>query len=187
MKQLRIIAGNLKGRQVKPVPGKQTRPTSDKVKEAVFQIIGPFFEGGECLDLFAGSGSLGIESISRGMDKAIFIDKNPKAIHTINKNRKDLEIEQQTEVYCTDAYRALQAVAKRHITFDLILIDPPYGKFNYNHLLNKIEKLNLVAKDGVIYCEHTAREQLDTLGESFTVIKQSTYSNTIGITIYKKE
>src|SRR5690625_2707594 len=90
---MRVIAGSLKGRKFKAVPGKQTRPTADKVKESIFQIIGPFFDGGTCLDLFAGSGSLGIEAMSRGMEQVVFIDKQPKAIHIINENRKTMRIE----------------------------------------------------------------------------------------------
>lgn len=186
-KCLRIIAGKMKGRQVKPVPGKTTRPTSDKVKEAIFQMIGPFFDGGLCLDLFAGSGSLGMEAISRGMDKAIFIDKNHQAIHTINKNINDLKIIEQTEVYRTDAYRALQAAAKRKLTFDLILMDPPYKKVNYNALLKEIISLDLAAKKSIIYCEHSASEQLESFDEWFIIKKQIVYGGTIGITIFERQ
>src|SRR5699024_12217961 len=115
---MRVIAGELKGRRLEAVPGKQTRPTSDKVKEATFQMMGPFFNGGRCLDLFAGSGSLGIEAISRGMDYAVFIDKQSKAIHTIYKNIKTMKIEEQTEVARMDAFRALKVTQKNKAKFD---------------------------------------------------------------------
>ncbi|ASK63602.1 16S rRNA (guanine(966)-N(2))-methyltransferase RsmD [Virgibacillus phasianinus] len=183
---MRVVAGNLKGRQVKAVPGNQTRPTTDKVKEAFFQIIGPFFEDGSCLDLFAGSGSLGIEAISRGMEHAIFVDKQSKAIQTIHENIKDLQLEERTEVFRTDAFRAMQAAAKRELKFNLVLLDPPYKKVDYGELLNELAKLDLVDQHGYIYCEHDQRENLPETHPTFTVIKQSSYGGTIGITLYQK-
>ena len=101
---MRVIAGEHNGRQLPPVPNRLTRPTTDKVKEALFQIIGPFFEGGQALDLFAGSGGLGIEALSRGLDHCVFVDKHPKAIQTIYENLKSLNIEEQAEVFRTDAF-----------------------------------------------------------------------------------
>src|SRR5690625_944768 len=83
---MRIISGTNRGLKLKAVPGKNTRPTSDKVKESLFNMIGPYFSGGTCLDLFAGSGSLGLEAISRGIEHATFIDKNGLAIKTIHDN-----------------------------------------------------------------------------------------------------
>ena len=147
---MRVIAGELKGRRLEAVPGKQTRPTSDKVKEAIFQMMGPFFYGGKCLDLFAGSGSLGIEAISRGMDFAVFIDKQPKAIHTIYKNIKTLKIDERTEVARMDAFRALKVTQKNKVKFDLIIIDPPYDKFNYTEILNEIMKRELLSDGGMV-------------------------------------
>src|SRR5699024_9501809 len=109
---MRVIAGFHKGRQLEAVPGKTARPTSDKVKEAAFQIMGPFFEQGACLDLFAGSGALGIEALSRGMEKGIFVDEHPKAIHTINQNLRTLRLEGNAEVYRTESVQALNAAAR---------------------------------------------------------------------------
>lgn len=182
---MRVIAGNLKGRQLKAVPGSSTRPTTDKVKEAVFQMIGPFFDGGKVLDLFAGSGSLGIEALSRGMDYGVFVDKHPKAIHTINENLKSVQLEQSTEVYRAEAHRALKAAAKRELKFDLILLDPPYGKVNYEELLSDIVKLDLINSGGNIYCEHDFSEKLPSKLDNLETVKKDRYGGTIGITIYK--
>lgn len=182
---MRIIAGELKGRQLKAVPGKHTRPTTDKVKEAVFQVIGPYFQGGTMLDLFAGSGSLGIEAISRGMTHGIFVDKYPKAIHTIYENIKLVKIEHKTEVFRADAFRAIHAAAKRGLQFDLILLDPPYGKVSYGKLLNEIVKVQLIKQDGIIYCEHDIAEKLTVQHDHFSIVKQENYGGLIGITIYK--
>ncbi len=183
---MRVIAGDLKGRQLKAVPGKSTRPTTDKVKEAVFQIIGPFFQEGLCLDLFAGSGSLGIEAISRGMEKCVFVDKHPKAIHTIHQNLKSFKIEQKAEVFRADAHRALHAAAKRGLQFELIFLDPPYGKVDYMKFLDSIVALKLLHPNGIIYCEHDSSENLPEEHDNFVLIKQDNYGGTIGITIYKK-
>lgn len=183
---MRVIAGFHKGRQLEAVPGKITRPTSDKVKEAVFQIIGPFFERGFCLDLFAGSGALGIEALSRGLDKGIFVDKHPKAIHTINENIRKLKLEDNAEVFRADSFRALDAAAKRGLQFDLILLDPPYQKVSYERLLEEIGQLQLLTKNGMIYCEHNASEQLPGEARDLYIMKQETYNDTTGITIYKR-
>lgn len=181
---MRVIAGDLKGRRLEAVPGKQTRPTSDKVKEAAFQIMGPFFYGGRCLDLFAGSGSLGIEAISRGMDYTVFIDKQSKAIHTIYKNIKTMNIEEQTEVARMDAFRALRVTQKNKATFDLIMIDPPYEKIDYPNVLEEIIKQGLINDGGMIYCEHGTSEDLPENIQGLQVIRQISYGQTTGITIY---
>lgn len=182
---MRVIAGELKGRQLKAVPGKTTRPTSDKVKEAIFQVMGPFFEGGACLDLFAGSGSLGIEALSRGMNHAVFIDKHQAAIHTIYENLKSMKVEEKAEVFRADALRAIKKTAKRDLQFDLILLDPPYKKVNYELFLNEIVQLQLLKKNGIIYCEHDMSEQLPVDNDHFNMMKQENYGGTVGITIYK--
>jgi 16S rRNA (guanine966-N2)-methyltransferase len=182
---MRVIAGKRKGKPLKAVPGKSTRPTTDKIKEAVFQAIGPFFDGGLVLDLFAGSGSLGIEALSRGMAKAIFIDKEGKAIHTIKENLSVAKLEDQAEVYRNDASRALKILAKRELRFDLILLDPPYKKVNYIQLLDNILQNNLLREDGLIYCEHSPEDQVPKESTHLKVVKEETYSNTIAVTIYR--
>lgn len=184
---MRVVAGVHKGRQLKAVSGQTTRPTTDKVKEAVFQVLGPFFEQGICLDLFAGSGSLGIEALSRGMEKGIFVDKHPKAIHTIHDNLKTLKLDDKVEVFRAEAFRAMNAAAKRRLQFDLILLDPPYGKISYEKLLNEVDNLQLLRENGMIYCEHDISEELPGNDRRFSIIKHDHYGGTIGITIYKKK
>lgn len=184
---MRVIAGVHKGRQLKAVSGKSTRPTTDKVKEALFQVIGPYFKGGAVLDLFAGSGSLGIEALSRGMEQAIFVDKYPKAIHTIHENLKSMKLKETSEVFRTDALRAIHAAAKRGLQFDLIFLDPPYKKVNHETLLTEVVQLQLIKQNGFIYCEHDASENLPKQHEHFSLVKQENYGGTIGVTIYKNE
>lgn len=183
---MRVIAGELGGRKFKAVPGKVTRPTSDKIKEAAFQMMGPFFQGGKCLDLFAGSGSLGIEAISRGMNFTVFIDKQSQAVHTINENIKAMRIEDKTEVTRMDAFTALRIFAKNNGSFDLILIDPPYEEIDYNDLLNEIMERQLLNENGLIYCEHSPKKELLENLSGLHRIKQVNYGGTTGVTIYKR-
>ncbi|TMN23476.1 16S rRNA (guanine(966)-N(2))-methyltransferase RsmD [Lentibacillus cibarius] len=184
---MRVVSGLHRGRQLKSVPGKIARPTTDKVKEAIFQVLGPYFRQGACLDLFAGSGALGIEALSRGMEKAIFVDKHPKAIHTINENIRMLQLENNVEIFKSDAFNALNGAAKRGLQFDLILLDPPYYKVNYAKLLGKVTELDLLHDDGMIFCEHDATEDMAMTDERYEVLKRKLYGETTGITIYKKK
>lgn len=184
---MRVIAGIHKGRQLKAVPGKDTRPTTDKVKEAVFQILGPFFQGGSCLDLFAGSGSLGIEALSRGMETCVFVDKHPKAIQTVRENVSMLKLNDHVEIFRAEAYRALSAAGKRGLSFDLIFLDPPYNKVDYLELIESIEKEQLLRSGGVIYCEHDANDILPETLPGFSMKKHTNYGGTIAITIFQKE
>lgn len=158
---MRVIAGEFRSRQLKSVDSKLTRPTTDKNKENMFNIIGPYFDGGICLDLFAGSGGLGIEAISRGMDFLYSVDKQYKAFQVIKENIKLLKIEDRTQVYKMDYQLALKQLSSLNIKFDLVILDPPYGlKINKkiidylyeNHMLNNgciivLEDLNEEAFD----------------------------------------
>ncbi|TCT26892.1 16S rRNA (guanine966-N2)-methyltransferase [Melghiribacillus thermohalophilus] len=182
---MRVISGTLKGRQIKPVPSRMTRPTADKVKEAMFQIIGPFLDGGLVLDLFAGSGNLGIEALSRGAERTIFVDRHPRAIQTIYENIRNLHIQDQAEVYKTDAFRALKAASKRGLMFDYIFLDPPYEKCSYTALFEAILNHTLIHSESIIICEHTADEQLPEEFGKLAAFKSEIYGKTTGITLYR--
>lgn len=183
---MRVIAGSCKGRPLKSVPGKTTRPTTDKVKEAMFNMIGPYFEGGIGLDLFGGSGSLGIEALSRGLDKVIFVDKDSKAIETIKQNVEQCNVTKKAEIYRNDANRALKALSKRDIIFSFIFLDPPYKISELEALIEKLDRLELLSSDGKIIVEHGMERILpETIG-SLSKIRSETYGSTIGISIFEK-
>src|SRR4051812_39217642 len=152
---MRVVSGSSKGKALKAVPGNSTRPTTDKVKEALFNMIGPYFDGGIGLDLFAGSGGLGLEALSRGLDKVIFIDREPRAIQTIYENIKACKFEEKAEVYRNDADRAIKPLVKREIKFDYVFLDPPYKKQELVHLMEKMNQQDLVKVDGIVVCEHS--------------------------------
>ncbi|CAM3694741.1 16S rRNA (guanine(966)-N(2))-methyltransferase RsmD [Mesobacillus zeae] len=180
---MRVVSGDLKGRGLKAVPGNSTRPTTDKVKESLFNIIGPYFSGGTGLDLFAGSGGLGIEGLSRGLEKVIFVDLDGKAIATINENIKLCGLEDRSEVYRNDAARALKALKKRDIAFDYVFLDPPYKKQQLIRLMEMMDNASLVAEGGVIVCEHASDISLPEMVGSMKQSRHEEYG-IIGITIY---
>ncbi|ENH98347.1 methyltransferase [Gracilibacillus halophilus YIM-C55.5] len=183
---MRIIAGDKKGHTLQTITGKQTRPTTDKVREALFQMIGPFFDGGKCLDLFAGSGSLSFEAISRGMNHAIMIDQYPKAVSILHRNAKQLNMEDHVEIYRNDARRALKAVSKRNLCFDIIFLDPPYAKGYYGQMIEQIHTLRLLTTDGMIVCEHSIDEYMNLDHSAFFEWKRVEYGDTTALTILKK-
>lgn len=181
---MRVVSGQCKGRPLKAVPGVSTRPTTDKVKESIFNIIGPYFEGGVALDLFAGSGGLGIEALSRGIERAVFVDREYKAVTTVRGNLQACNYLDRAEVYKNDSERALKALIKREMTFDLIFLDPPYKKQKLVDLLTVIADNNLITSNGIIVCEHSddveLPEQISTLSkwrhENYGIISISIYS-----------
>lgn len=184
---MRVIAGAKKGRVLAAVPGAATRPTTDKVKESIFNILGsPYYEGGVGLDLFAGTGALGIEALSRGMEKMIFIDHHPKAIQVIKENLSKLDLLQQSEVYKNDALRALKAIMKRQLSFNLILLDPPYASQKLHQILVSINDHKLLKKDGFIVVETAKNTPLPPQVGTISLWKQHQYGD-IEIRLYKGE
>lgn len=123
---LRIIGGAFKGRSLKTPKVSTTRPTQGMLREAVFNICQNVIEGARFLDLFAGSGAMGIEAISRGAGQATFVEQNRQAIACIKENIAAFEIEGQTQIIALDAVRALHSLAKQGSKFDLVYVDPPY-------------------------------------------------------------
>jgi 16S rRNA (guanine966-N2)-methyltransferase len=125
---MRVIAGRLGGRRLQAPPGRVTRPTSDRVREAVFAMLGSV-EGARVLDLFAGTGALGIEALSRGARSAVFVERDAGALRALNANLEALAIAPETvEVRRADALQALRTASARQETYDLLFIDPPYGR-----------------------------------------------------------
>lgn len=181
---MRIIAGDFKGRPLSAVPGKGTRPTTDKVRESIFNMIGPYFEGGTVLDLYAGTGGLGIESLSRGMDKAIFIDIDPKAITVIKENVSSFRLDHQVEIYRTDSNRALKALNKRGLQFDLVFLDPPYAKQKIAEEIQLLQDYHLLMPDASIVAEHDAEVDLPEEIGRYAKVRFVTYGDTT-VSIYE--
>lgn len=182
---MRIVAGTFRSRGIKAVDGDSTRPTTDKVKEAIFSRIGPYFDGGVMLDLFGGSGNMGLEALSRGMDTIYFSDVSHKAIATIKENIRTLGVESHCIVRKTDFMQMLSMCAKDGVQFDLIYLDPPYKKQQIAKILQYIEEQNLLKESGDIICESLKEDDFaDTYGSLYKV-KDTTYGIT-RITYYTR-
>ena len=182
---MRVISGSAKGHVLKAVPGQSTRPTTDKVKEAIFSMIGPYFDGGIVLDLFAGTGGLGIEALSRGMDQAIFVDTNQESIRVVRHNLSVTNLSEQSEVYRNDAQRALKALIKRNLTFHLVMIDPPYKMRVIESIIQLLHNGNLLNHKAIIVCEHDSKVELPLEIADIRVIRNTVYGDT-AITVYEK-
>lgn len=183
---MRVIAGKFKSRQLKSVDSSLTRPTTDKNKENLFNMIGPYFNGGICLDLFGGSGGLGIEAISRGIEELYTVDKQYKAFLTIKENIKLLKIKDNAHVYKMDYQKALDQFADEQLKFDLVFLDPPYSmKINQKILSYMIEK-DMLNDDCLIVIEDLNEEVFEII-EPFVLKKQQSYGiTTLQIIKYKE-
>lgn len=181
---MRVVSGSARGRNLKAVPGTGTRPTTDKVKEALFSMIGPYFDGGTALDLFAGTGGLGIEALSRGMDHAVFVDLEYKSIEIVRANLKTTGFEDKAEVYKNDAERAIKALAKREIKFDLVFLDPPYRLKNGDKLMESMDLLDLLADEATVVLEYDSSFSYPASFGKFTEVRKAVYGETT-LSIYR--
>ena len=169
---LRVVAGEFGGRPLKTLEGKTTRPTTDKVKGAIFNMIGPFFDGGRVLDLFSGSGSLAIEAVSRGMSSAVLVEKDRRAQAIIQENIKMTKSEKQFQLLKMDAVRALTQLTGQ---FDLVLLDPPYAKEQIVANITQLEEQGLLSEDVMLVCETDKGVDLPEEVSNFGIWKQKTY------------
>lgn len=183
---MRVVSGSAKGRPLKSVPGSGTRPTTDKVKEALFSMIGPYFEGGAVLDLFAGTGGLGIEALSRGMDSAVFVDMEPQSIDTIRANLKATKLEERSQVYRNEAGRALSALEKRGRVFDLVFLDPPYRLKHGDELMLTMVEKGMLQEDAIIVLEHESSYSYPEDIPGFYRLRLAEYGE-VAISIYQYE
>ena len=181
---MRVVAGEYGGRRLKAVPGMKTRPTTDKVKEAMFNIIGPYLEGGQVLDLFAGSGGISIEAVSRGADHATLVDRQYQAIKTIHENLSVTKEEDKFTVLKGDAYKMLNKLAKQEQGFDYVFLDPPYKKQQILELMEQLKKLGLLNTDALIICETDQVADLPEELADFELIKKADYGIT-ELTFYR--
>lgn len=181
---MRVVAGERKGMPLKASAGTTTRPTTDKVKESIFNMIGPFFEGGLAVDLFAGSGGLGLEALSRGVERAIFVEKDNKAYSILQENIAKCRYEDCTETFRVDAVRAVKALLKRDVVIDYLFMDPPYHKKEYYDLVETLVQGGKLAQHAIIMCEHERDVKLPDHYGAFSCVRQEMYGTTI-ISIYR--
>lgn len=183
---MRIISGEYSGRRLKAVPGRKTRPTTDKVKEALFNIIGPYFhEGGLVLDLYAGTGGLGIEAVSRGMSEAYLVDRQYAAIKTIEENVATTHAENSFHIMKMSASKALNMLETQGVHFSLVLLDPPYQEQQIVKLLNQLRDRALLTADALIVAETDVTVLYPEI-DGFTLLGQHQYGIT-EVSVFKFE
>jgi 16S rRNA (guanine966-N2)-methyltransferase len=158
---MRVIAGKFGSRRLKS-PGKLLmRPTSDRLRETLFNVLGPAVNDSLFVDLFAGTGAVGIEAISRGARETIFVEEHAASARLIRKNLELLDIDGGAEVIDGDAVRALEKLAKRHLIADFIFLDPPYDEGDEQlRVLEFLDASHLVAPQGFVIVEHSVKTEL---------------------------
>ena len=158
---MRVIAGQYRSRRLKGPGRMRLRPTSDRLRETLFNVLGPTIKDSFFVDLFAGTGAIGIEAISRGARETIFVESNAKAARLIRENLNTLEIRTGAELMEAPALRGLERMAARHLLADFIFLDPPYEKTgDYIEVLEFLDASHLIAPRGIVIAEHCWKTEL---------------------------
>lgn len=172
---MRVIAGSAKRMPLKTVEGMDTRPTTDRIKETLFNMISEYLADSYFLDLFSGSGAIGIEALSRGAAYATFVEQNKKAMNCIRENLKFTKLDVRAELYETDVINALSRMEGRK-KFDYIFMDPPYDQLLEKRVLEYLQESDLLSEDALIIVEaslDTDFSYVNSLG--FSMIKEKIY------------
>ena len=178
---LRVITGSARGRQLRTLEGDDVRPTTDRVKEAMFSIVQFEIEGRRVLDLFAGSGQLGIEALSRGAKEATFVDREKRAVAVVKENLAKTGLDGQSVIVQTDAFSFLRMTGSE---FDLVFLDPPYGTGMLQKALGMLS--SCVAQGGTVICEHPYGEEMPEEAEKLKLYRTYKYGKT-ALTTYRKQ
>lgn len=182
---MRVIGGSRRGMKLRTAPGRDTRPTADRVKEALFNIIAADVPGARVLDLFAGSGALGIEALSRGASAAIFVERAPQALAALRANLAHTRLQEAATVVAGDVFRALNKLARSGARFDLVLADPPYAAALGARCLQELAAGDLVEPEGLVVLEHAAQEDMPEDVENLRRIRSARYGGT-ALTFYRR-
>jgi 16S rRNA (guanine966-N2)-methyltransferase len=174
---MRIIAGEFKGRRLAAVKGR-IRPTSDKVREAVFSILGPAVLDARVLDLFAGTGALTLEALSRGAAEAVLVEENGAALGVLRQNLETLGIRERVRVLALPVPAAIRKLAARETQFSLIFLDPPYGRGLALNTLETLQNSGLLQPAVRIVAEHSHREALPEQVGRLMLIQSRRYGDT---------
>ena len=176
---MRVVSGTARGCKLQPVPGMNTRPTTDRVKENVFNLIQDHVRGAEVLDLFAGTGQLGIEALSRGARSVVFVDESRAAVQLVRTNLAHCRL--QGDVVQGEALGYLRTCGK----FDLIFLDPPYDTGLLDKALANVVQFDILAEGGIIVCESRREKELPQLPQPYYLLTERSYGK-IKLTLYGK-
>ena len=180
---MRVITGTARGRRLKELEGMETRPTTDRVKEGLFNIIQFDIEGRKVLDLFAGTGQLGIEALSRGAAYATFVEQRRDAASLVGENLKLTGLADRGRVVCGEAMAFLDACREK---FDIIFLDPPYGTGLLEQAIAKITQFDILRRHGIMVCESKAALELPPLAAPYALHRTYRYGQ-IKLTVYHRE
>lgn len=183
---MRVISGSAKKRILKMPRGGKVRPTADRVKEALFNILGPLILDAQVLDLYAGSGALGIEALSRGGALCVFVEKERKVIATLRKNLQITDFAGKSELIINDVKKALLMLSKKDRSFDLVFMDPPYGKKIELETLIQIAQLPILKSGGIVVVESFVGQPLPETISPLLKIRFEKYGDTV-LSFYKKQ
>jgi 16S rRNA (guanine966-N2)-methyltransferase len=183
---MRVIGGNARGRRLQAPKGQKVRPTAARVKEALFNILPHDLSGLKVLDLFAGTGNVTIEALSRGAEKAILVDSSAESGKAIRENLRRLDLVGRTKVWITPVSRAVRVLAKRNETFDIIFLDPPYGQRLLETTLKLIAQGSLLPEFGLLIAEHSVRDPVDGRYASLVLRDQRRYGDTM-LSFFKRQ
>lgn len=179
---MRVITGTARGMRLKELPGLETRPTTDKVKESIFNIVQFDIEGRKVLDLFGGTGQLGIEALSRGAAECTFVDLRREAAALIRENLKATRLEERGKVVQGDSLSFLLTCRQK---YDLIFLDPPYASGLLEKALEQIAAIDILSEHGIMVCESAAEQALPALAEPYQKGREYRYGK-IKITLYRR-
>ncbi len=168
---MRVISGQARGLKLASPDGLDTRPTTDRVKESMFNIIAPYLPAGDILDLFSGSGALGIEALSRNSGHGVFVESNPAALRVLKQNLERARQAQKAEVVASDAFTYLSRV---NVKFDIIFLDPPYSKGLLSRAVDVIAERGILKENGIIVAESEAGGEVPPSGH-FDILKSAKY------------
>ena len=186
MRPMRIVAGTARGRPLEgPRPtSKHIRPTADRVRETLFNVLGQVLDGPAVLDLYAGTGALALEALSRGAARAVLVDQDREAVGLCQKNAQALGFSDRAEVLASPAARALQTLQKRGERFELVFADPPYAARVVEATLEALAQHGVVAPGGVVVVEHDKREAAPEAHAGFVQEDQRRFGDTL-VTLYR--
>ncbi|MBW6464265.1 MAG: 16S rRNA (guanine(966)-N(2))-methyltransferase RsmD [Bacillota bacterium] len=173
---MRVIAGYARGTRLKAPKGTLVRPTADKVKEALFSILGSRVIGAVFLDLYAGSGAVGIEALSRGAEKVIFVEKQRNGITLIRENLQLTKLSERAHIINADVTKAILLLAREEFKADLVFLDPPYNISDPGDIINRLIKSDILTGRGLIVVEHAYKNKLWSV--AFENVRQRKYGDT---------
>jgi len=179
---MRVITGTARGRRLRELEGLETRPTTDRVKEGLFNILQFELAGRKVLDLFAGTGQLGIEALSRGAAGAVFVDRRPDAVRVIRENLRLTGLDDRARVVQGDSMEYLKALREK---FDVVFLDPPYAAGLLEPALAHIARFDILSPHGIMIAESPAQNVLPALSAPYGVDRVYRYGK-IGLTVYRR-